>query len=197
MSSAAYTPLPTSVDVYPPPTAAGHLPWRARRRWPRAFLPDIAAAWRFYGAAILTGLSLYLLGSYIFRTPTDPIPLSSFNRSIIASIAPRPGACIDSGSYLRTNLGQLVSTGETRDLDHLREMVSRTKGYYTRDYSVWLGWNNVRFACLRTAELPYKYLIPTTCVDALYHRGSITTRTSPTENPRRPQLCLRSSLRVG
>lgn len=30
-------------------------------------------------------------------------------------------------------------------LDELREMVSRTKGYYARDYSLNLGWNNMRF----------------------------------------------------
>ncbi|KAG9125975.1 hypothetical protein FRC07_005383 [Ceratobasidium sp. 392] len=30
-------------------------------------------------------------------------------------------------------------------LDKLREMVGRTKGYYARDYSLNLGWNNMRF----------------------------------------------------
>ncbi|KAG8739635.1 hypothetical protein FRC10_005371 [Ceratobasidium sp. 414] len=30
-------------------------------------------------------------------------------------------------------------------LDKVREMVARTKGYYARDYSLNLGWNNMRF----------------------------------------------------
>ncbi|KAF8340001.1 uncharacterized protein EI90DRAFT_2907527 [Cantharellus anzutake] len=31
------------------------------------------------------------------------------------------------------------------DMDSIRSMVSKTKGYYARDYSVWLGWNNMRY----------------------------------------------------
>lgn len=30
------------------------------------------------------------------------------------------------------------------ELDALRHIVSQTKGFYARDYSLWLGWNNVR-----------------------------------------------------
>lgn len=30
------------------------------------------------------------------------------------------------------------------ELDALRRLVSQTKGFYARDYSLWLGWNNVR-----------------------------------------------------
>lgn len=37
---------------------------------------------------------------------------------------------------------------ETTDewpLDRLQRMVDETKGYYARDYSLWLGWNNIRY----------------------------------------------------
>ena len=30
------------------------------------------------------------------------------------------------------------------DADELSGMVTRAKGFYARDYSLWLGWNNVR-----------------------------------------------------
>jgi len=35
---------------------------------------------------------------------------------------------------------------EDANLEVLREMVSKTKGYYGRDYSLGLGWNNVSLA---------------------------------------------------
>ncbi|EJU02501.1 hypothetical protein DACRYDRAFT_22122 [Dacryopinax primogenitus] len=34
---------------------------------------------------------------------------------------------------------------ETWPLDRLQHMVDETKGYYARDYSLWLGWNNIRY----------------------------------------------------
>ncbi|KAH7928998.1 hypothetical protein BV22DRAFT_1030029 [Leucogyrophana mollusca] len=34
---------------------------------------------------------------------------------------------------------------EDLDLETLRDVVSRTKGYYARDYSMALGWNNMRY----------------------------------------------------
>ena len=152
MSSAIYSPLPTGDDAYPPSRAAGLPPWRAHGSRARTFLSDRVATWGFYGAAILTGLSLHLLGSYVFGTQPAPISPSSLYDSIIKSTPPRPGASIDSGSYLRTGLGQLVSPAEARDINYLREMVSETKGYYTRDYSVWLGWNNVRSVAVGMAQ---------------------------------------------
>ena len=34
-------------------------------------------------------------------------------------------------------------------VEDVHNIVSHTKGYYTRDYSLWLGWNNVsdRYSC--------------------------------------------------
>ena len=31
-----------------------------------------------------------------------------------------------------------------RELKYLTDMVAKTNGFYARDYSLWLGWNNVR-----------------------------------------------------
>lgn len=48
--------------------------------------------------------------------------------------------------YVRPGLGNLIEPNEDAwSLEAINEMVSQTKGYYARDYSVWLGWNNVRF----------------------------------------------------
>ncbi|KAG9126570.1 hypothetical protein FRC07_002943 [Ceratobasidium sp. 392] len=47
--------------------------------------------------------------------------------------------CIDANEI------QIKDGGEEWTLEKAREMVSRTKGYYARDYSLNLGWNNVRY----------------------------------------------------
>ena len=43
---------------------------------------------------------------------------------------------------------------EELDLEALRAIVSRTRGYYARDYSMTLGWNNVR-SITASFILPY------------------------------------------
>ena len=46
--------------------------------------------------------------------------------------------------YLRPGLGQYVVPGEEEwSMDRIQEMVSKTKGYYARNYTLALGWNNV------------------------------------------------------
>lgn len=35
-------------------------------------------------------------------------------------------------------------TAEELELKYLTDMVAKTNGFYARDYSLWLGWNNVR-----------------------------------------------------
>ncbi|SRR5258708_13714275 len=53
-----------------------------------------------------------------------------------SSPSPRP--------YLRPGLGQYVVPGEEEwSMDRIQEMVSKTKGYYARNYTLSLGWNNV------------------------------------------------------
>ena len=36
------------------------------------------------------------------------------------------------------------TSGAERELKYLTDMVAKTNGFYARDYSLWLGWNNVR-----------------------------------------------------
>lgn len=181
MPSAAYSALSTGDDHYPPPRPSGLPPWRVYKRRSRSFFSKRIV---FYGAAVLTGLSLHLIlvGSYIFKTSSSIKHLSQIE-SAVDSTPSRPGAYIPTGDYIRHGLGQLVSSGETRDLEDLRTMVSRTKGYFTRDYSVWLGWNNVRVS----TSLSSRYGARTSYMlhlDALYHRDGCITRPSPPANPR-------------
>ncbi|KAF8320288.1 hypothetical protein DL93DRAFT_2073797 [Clavulina sp. PMI_390] len=51
-----------------------------------------------------------------------------------------------STSYIRPGLGQYVEEGEDEwTMDKIRTMVEGTKGYYVRDWSLGLGWNNMRY----------------------------------------------------
>lgn len=49
------------------------------------------------------------------------------------------------------------------ELDVLRHMVSQTKGFYARDYSLWLGWNNMRYI-IEAAVLHGRILNRTTII---------------------------------
>lgn len=67
---------------------------------------------------------------------------------IDTSLPPNKTEKCDTGavsSYVRPGLGHYVVPNEDEwSLDRVREMVAGTKGYYVRDYSLGLGWNNVR-----------------------------------------------------
>jgi hypothetical protein len=41
-----------------------------------------------------------------------------------------------------TSTTDIPDTSEELSLETLRDMVARTKGYWARDYSLYLGWNN-------------------------------------------------------
>ncbi|KZO94281.1 hypothetical protein CALVIDRAFT_484730 [Calocera viscosa TUFC12733] len=49
-------------------------------------------------------------------------------------------------------------------LERLQQMINGTRGYYTRDYSLWLGWNNMRYiieaGVLQAALLNRTLIIP-------------------------------------
>ena len=113
------------------------------------------SAWVFYGAAIISGIALHLMlaGSYVLETPRHTGPFLGFDSSSIDPPHRESSAHLQPGAYVRPGLGQLVSPGEPRDLNDLRAMISQTKGYFTRDYSLWLGWNNVRVPIFRSLTI--------------------------------------------
>lgn len=52
---------------------------------------------------------------------------------------------------------------EELELKYLSDMVAKTNGFYARDYSLWLGWNNVRGASMTCPR------VFTVMIDALHH----------------------------
>lgn len=68
---------------------------------------------------------------------------------------PPPEILVDSSVFLPPTLSlspvppKLKHGDGYLELEELRSMVSQTKGYFARDYSLHLGWNNVGCGCSR------------------------------------------------
>ncbi|KAH7913487.1 hypothetical protein BJ138DRAFT_1111446 [Hygrophoropsis aurantiaca] len=62
------------------------------------------------------------------------------------------------------NIPIFVPDSDELDLQTLRDMAARTRGFYVRDYSLYLGWNNMRYimeaSLLHAALLNRTLLIP-------------------------------------
>ncbi|KAN0086013.1 hypothetical protein V8E55_007147 [Tylopilus felleus] len=56
----------------------------------------------------------------------------------------------------------------THELQYLADMVAKTNGFYARDYSLWLGWNNMRYI-LETAILHGRILNRTTIIPSFVY----------------------------
>ena len=147
MPAFSFSALSTSYNQYTPAQVSWFPSWLIRRGRSQIVSSRISA-WVFYGAAIISGITLHLMlaGSYVLETPRHTGAFLGFASSSIDPPHRQPSAHLQPGAYVRPGLGQLVSPEEPRDLDDLRAMISQTKGYFTRDYSLWLGWNNVRFS---------------------------------------------------
>lgn len=111
--------------------------------------------WCFYSAAAVFGLILQLLlsktlltsstGTKVPRLALSSCPTSLSDLPLYHPNSP-PHSPVVNEPYVRPGLGHLIGSDEdTGTFESLRDMVSRTKGYYARDFSVWLGWNNVCF----------------------------------------------------
>ena len=76
------------------------------------------------------------------------------------------------------------------ELQYLSDMVAKTNGFYARDYSLWLGWNNV----CGSRNFYRRVLI--TMIDALYPRNSNPPWSNTKPNNYNTFLCIRSCMRV-
>lgn len=65
------------------------------------------------------------------------------------------------------------------EFDELSAMVARTKGFYARDYSLWLGWNNVRPTLL---HLMLSLNCVSAVLDAIHHRRCVPAGASTQSN---------------
>jgi hypothetical protein len=127
-------------------------PWAARLRLHSRFHIFEAGFFQIWAYYILAGLlgiivNLIFLG-YAYRTTPPP------QQSMLLWLDPEctsPSQClVVSNSSLRAigdirpGFGSFVAPCEGKwTLERVKELVSHTKGYYARDYNVFLGWNNV------------------------------------------------------
>ena len=128
--------------------------WKRLRPSPRLIHLQ---AWSFSGIAATCGIIITLIfshpSSHFFRLTSPQQPQCS-----IPGVGINSASALVSEGYTRTGLGQYVAPDEDRwSLESLYDMMSRTQGYYARDYSVWLGWNNV-CAGLLPVSAPHAYL---------------------------------------
>ncbi|KAG6379179.1 hypothetical protein JVT61DRAFT_11621 [Boletus reticuloceps] len=116
------------------------------------------ASFTLLAVAVLTGvLGGYMLASpprnaelcnFPFDTPSTPTD-HVYPETPSSQITPQPAQ----GSLL-------VPVSDDLDLEALRSIVAGTRGYYTRDYSLGLGWNNMRYI-----------------IETAVHHGSLLNRT--------------------
>lgn len=148
------------------------LPTHSTSRAPKSHVPRGRRWLQFFGTAAVTGILFHLvlvgLGSteavrqrvptaindwlpggpkstgdkvtVVYEKPDCPLPPVASNTTTPAAIKTPE---------------QIIAEEEAPwTIDQLREMVSHTKGYYGRDYSLGLGWNNVSFSPLGYACAP-------------------------------------------
>ena len=95
----------------------------------------------------------------------------------VAGTGPSFSASAEHPSHLRIN--------------QLQALVNKTKGYYARDYSLGLGWNNVGVSTSLVTRLT-----PTLPAGTIYYRSSIPASTTPQQNTGDPILYLCTILRI-
>lgn len=64
----------------------------------------------------------------------------------------------ESGHLSSDPMAVVAGHSKYKSKEQVKELVDSSKGYFVRDYSVWLGWNNVRFVLLlHNLSQSYKY----------------------------------------
>lgn len=162
MAREGYLPVSSSPDSRLPSRAQWTM-FRLARNGP--------ASLALLAIALLSGL----LGGYMLASPPHNAELCTFpfdtqNGHVYPESSPLQYTS-------RPAEGSLLASDDL-DLEALRSIVAGTRGYYARDYSMGLGWNNVSHSaslCVRIWALKHlqmRYIIET----ALYH-GSLLNRT--------------------
>ncbi|EUC66781.1 O-FucT domain protein, partial [Rhizoctonia solani AG-3 Rhs1AP] len=164
--------LPTHTNGRHSPKLKSHVP-RARR-------------WlQFFGTAVITGIVFHLvlvgIGSTEAvrqRVPTavsDWLPGGSKSSGDRITVVHEKPDCpilptTGSSTSAKTQAQKVAEEEAPWTIDQLREMVSHTKGYYGRDYSLGLGWNNVRY--IFEASLLHARLLNRTLVLPFWSNGA-------------------------
>ena len=90
------------------------------------YIPGIGI---FIGSSLLAGLIFYMT----FLSPHGLLLLSSLKWSIHTNHASSSPTSDEAPSSL----------SDTLSLEQIRDITASTRGFFTRDYSLYLGWNNV------------------------------------------------------
>lgn len=113
---------------------------------------NVIAASILFG--ILAGFGLSTIGSF------GP-PLKSFQKDLPDSVFVIPDDALAASSHSSSPTAEL-------DVQALQEMVAHTNGFYARDYSLWLGWNNMRYI-IETALAHGRILNRTTVIPSFVY----------------------------
>lgn len=113
---------------------------------------NVIAASILFG--ILAGFGLSTIGSF------GP-PLKSYQENLPDSVFVIPDDAFAASSQRPPPTTQI-------DLEALQEMVAHTNGFYARDYSLWLGWNNMRYI-IETALLHGRILNRTSIIPSFVY----------------------------
>lgn len=97
---------------------------------------------KFFGLAVLTGIILQAVLWSLAGSSSGDANASVANVSAVESCEPTSPVVVSTTSTT-WNATQDKAEEDRWPLEKVREMVGRTKGYYARDYSLNLGWNNV------------------------------------------------------
>ncbi|KAI0068212.1 hypothetical protein BV25DRAFT_1818597 [Artomyces pyxidatus] len=139
---------------------------RPRRRCALPGLGRVGSFGLFLGTAAISGVLFHLFAFSLFTTasprdarlspfidpdspyyvhPDRPLLLPSKVSDDPHSVAPTPTPTSLASSVPTLYDPQPHRESEELSLDELKVLVSRTKGYFVRDFSLGLGWNNVRY----------------------------------------------------
>ncbi|KAF8679444.1 GDP-fucose protein O-fucosyltransferase [Rhizoctonia solani] len=162
-------------DVHSPLLLPTHVNERHSPRPLKSHAPRTRRWLQFYGTAIITGIAFHLvlvgLGSTEVVRQRVPAsvgdwlpggPKSSEGKTSVIHGKPDCAPPAKAIPPPKTQAQKIAEEEAPWTMDQIRQMVGRTKGYYARDYSLGLGWNNVRYifeASLLHAQLLNRTLV--------------------------------------
>ncbi len=98
-------------------------------------------------ASTFVGLICYMT----FLTACDPVSISTSNTNPVSVITSTKHAFPSpvSSTEIPPRLPPFWQAAEGLPLERIRDIVAPTRGFFSRDYSLYLGWNNVSIRGLR------------------------------------------------
>ena len=149
--------------------------WKVLRHG-RSGIPGVV----FVALAIMAGVFICVTVSAFYRRP-----------QYVHRLPSPPGTTIEHVASMSTSTpAEPNGTGEDLSLEELRKVVSQSKGYWARDYSLNLGWNNV------SRDHPPDFSTSKDPLDALYNRNRSFPRHASQSHSHPSLLRLCSIMRI-